>query len=52
MMYVVEMKVNGVWKVWNRYNESACGMSPRERAEEGLKIARCYGECRIVEKEN
>ena len=50
MTYAVEMKVNGEWKVWQTYDEPACGVSPKERAEMGLHIARCYGECRIVEK--
>lgn len=49
MEYVVEMLVNGEWKVWNRYEESAMGYSAKERAESGLKTAKQYGESRIVE---
>lgn len=53
MVVIIEMKVNGEWKVWNRYDQPALGCSPMERAEAGMKIARCYGECRIVvEEEN
>jgi len=49
--YIVEMKdKNGEWKVWQRYDQPACGISTKERAEMGLKIASCYGECRIVEE--
>ena len=50
--YTVEMKVNGEWKVWQRYEEASCGMSPKERAEAGYQIARNYGEVRIIEKES
>lgn len=50
MKYTIEMKVNGEWKVWNVYEESDGGhVSPKERCEMGLKIARCYGECRVIE---
>lgn len=49
MTYTVEMKVNGEWKVWQRYEEACGGYSPKERAEMGLAIARNYGECRIKE---
>lgn len=48
-VYEVQMKVNGEWKVWQRYDQEACGISTKERAEMGFKVARCYGECRIVE---
>ena len=51
MVYIIEMNVNGEWKIWQRYDEAACGISPKGRAEMGMKIARCYGECRIVEVE-
>ena len=49
MIYVVEMFIDSEWKVWNRYEEGCMGLSAKERAEEGLKIARCYAESRIVE---
>lgn len=49
MKYTIEMKVKGEWKVWQTYEESACGLSAKERFELGLKIARCYGECRVIE---
>ena len=51
MIYVVEMKINGEWKIWTKYEEGCMGTSAKERAEEGLKVARCYGESRIVELE-
>ena len=51
MIYVVEMLVNGEWKVWARYEEGCMGISAKERAESGLKTARCYGECRMIEIE-
>lgn len=43
MKYVIEIKVNGEWKVWNRTNDS-------EIAQLMYNKARCYGECRIVER--
>lgn len=46
-VYVVEVKVDGEWKLWNRYDEPCLGSTPKERAEKGFKIARCYAECRI-----
>lgn len=49
--YVVEMLVKGEWKVWARYEEGCMGSSAKERAEAGLKVARCYGECRLVKVE-
>lgn len=49
--YVVEMLVKGEWKVWARYEEECMG-STKERAEAGLKVARCYGECRLVKVED
>lgn len=49
MTYVVEMLINGEWKVWARYEDSCMGETAKERAESGLKIARCYGESRIIE---
>ena len=49
--YVVEMLVEGQWKVWARYEE-CMGFSAKERAEAGLKVARCYGECRLVKVED
>ena len=51
MKYVVEMLVNGEWKVWAKYEEGCAGLSAKERAESGLKVARCYGEVRLVEME-
>lgn len=52
MTYIIEMNINGTWKTWARYDQDCRGISPKERAEMGLKIARNYGECRIVTKEN
>ena len=49
--YVVEMLVKGEWKVWARYEE-CMSSSAKERAEAGLKVARCYGECRIRKVED
>ena len=49
--YVVEMLVKGQWKVWARYQQ-CMGSSAKERAEAGLKVARCYGECRLVKVED
>lgn len=49
-IYKVEMKVNGEWKLWQRYDQECMGSSTKERAEKGLQIARCYGECRIVKE--
>ena len=49
MTYVVEMLVNGEWKVWNKYTEGCMGSSAKERAESGLKVAENYGKCRLVE---
>ena len=49
--YVVEMLVKGEWKVWARYEEGCMGSSAKERAEAGLKVARCYGECKLVKVE-
>ena len=42
MKYKVEMKINGNWKVWNWFEDEAS-------ARKGYAVARCYGECRIVE---
>lgn len=42
MKYRVEMKINGVWKLWGNFDT-------KESAEKGYKYASCYGECRIVE---
>ena len=50
--YVVEMLVKGEWKVWNKYEEDCAGLTAKERAEAGLKVARCYGECRLVKVED
>lgn len=52
MTYIIEMNINGTWKTWARYDQASCGINPKERAEMGLKIARNYGECRIVTEEN
>ena len=52
MVYIIEMNINGTWEVWQRYDQPSSGISPKERAEMGLKIARNYGECRIVKEEN
>ena len=50
-IYEVQMKdKNGEWKVWNRYETECLGASTKERAELGFQTAKCYGECRIVEK--
>ena len=49
MIYVIGMLVNGKWRVWNRYEEGCWGSTAKERAELGLKTARCYNECRIIE---
>jgi len=52
MKYIIEMKVNGEWKLWQKYDQYSCGHSPKERAEMGMKVARCYGECRMIEVES
>lgn len=44
--YIIEIKVNGEWKVWARYETA----DAEQRAEMGMKVARCYGECRLVER--
>lgn len=49
--YVVEMLIKGEWKVWAKYEECCAGLTAKERAESGLKTARCYGECRLVKIE-
>lgn len=49
MKYIIEIKINGEWKLWQKYECASSGISPKERAEMGLKIARCYGECRVIE---
>lgn len=51
MTYIIEMNINGTWKTWARYDQDCRGISPKERAEMGLKIARNYGEVRIITKE-
>lgn len=52
MKYIIEIKVNGEWKLWQKYDQPALGHSPKERAEMGMKVARCYGECRMIEVES
>ena len=49
MIYVVEMLVDDEWRVWARYETSFWGSTAKVRAELGLKIARCYFECRMIE---
>lgn len=51
MKYTIEMLVKGEWKVWNVYKDSdGYRYDAKERCEMGLKIARCYGECRVFEE--
>ena len=52
MTYTIEMNINGTWKTWATYDQESRGISPKERAEMGLKIARNYGEARITTKES
>lgn len=48
--YRIEIKnKNGEWQTWQTYDQEALGHSTKERCEAGLKIARCYGECRVIE---
>lgn len=51
MTYIIEMNINGTWKTWATYDQECRGISAKDRAEMGLKIARNYGECRITTKE-
>lgn len=45
---MIEIKVNGEWKIWAIYEDCAMGHTPLERAERGLRTARCYGEVRLT----
>ena len=52
MAFIIEIKINGEWKLWQRYDQCSRGYTPKERAEKGMKVASCYGECRMVEVES
>ena len=55
MVYIIEMKVKGEWREWNRYSAEHYGIEVSEEQIEancmaGFAIARNYGECRIIKK--
>ena len=49
--YVIEMFIKGEWRVWNKYEDCA-GLTAKERAEAGLKVAESFAKCRLVKVED